>query len=193
MFSLSPHLTVPPPLWQPPVIIHKYHFTDLTYLASPYSKSYTQMYADEDASVLWKVCSEGRIKGFDLKSLQEKVALVPPQSLDTKLASVCCHAYRKANGKSFMAFGLSDNTVAVWDLDRGVIFQTLKMTSTPVCCCFSNDMKSVFLVVQSNATCILQLDLKSGKEVLSIDSGKKRIVSVQVNPKADDVLTVITR
>jgi WD40 repeat protein len=147
------------------------------------------MYTDEDASVAWQVCTDGRIRALDLVTLEEKVSFIPPISTSNRING-SAHAFKRTKQHAYIAIGTTDARLLIWDLVRGVILKTINLEASCVHCVFSNDGEAIYISIQSAH--VYQYDIQSGKEMKALKVGKKAVTKFCVNPKAN-VLAIATR
>jgi len=97
----------------------------------------------------------------------------------------------KSGAKDLFTAGCSDGTVVVWDLTRGIVIRTIKVAdkAIPTAVNFSLDYKSVYVSTADNN--VLQYDLQTGELQSSIKCGKKAVLKLKCNPKAN-VMAIAT-
>jgi WD40 repeat protein len=132
------------------------------------------------------VSRDNRIQLWDTDTRREKLSYVERNNL---AHSYTCSAWRcgKNDKLGYFAVGTSDGTVVIWDLARGIVSKTIGRANdspVPTSIAFANDVKSIF-VSSAQDNHINQYDLSTGNVIKSIKAGKKGVLKVAMNQKAD--------
>jgi WD40 repeat protein len=131
------------------------------------------------------VSPDNRLHLWDVDTRKEKKAYVDKNHLSH---STTCFSWKKSKKDKTGEFvvGFSDGTIVIWDLTRGVISRTIGKVNespSPTDIVFSNDSNSIF--VSSNNNNVVKYNLTSGEVEKSIKAGKKGILKLASNPKAN--------
>jgi WD40 repeat protein len=131
------------------------------------------------------ISATNRIHLYDIDTRKEKRVYVEKNHLShSYTSSSWLHGKKEALG--VFAVGSSDGTVVVFDLARGVVSKTLGIpndTPAPTDIAFANDGQSVF--VASSQHTVVQYNLATGEQLKSLKTGKKGVMKMAMNPKAD--------
>ncbi len=144
--------------------------------------------------VSWKqyisVSHDNRVCLFDSEAKTESRSFVEKNHLTHTYTS-----YDWLGGKlgerDLFAAGCSDGTVVLWDLTRGVVAKTFSNANkaAPTSMNFSLDRKSLYVCAGEGA--VLQYDVRSGEQLAPLKCGKKPVLKLRCNPKAN-VMAIAT-
>ena len=128
---------------------------------------------------------DNRLHLWDVDTRKERKGYVDKNHLSH---SFTCFNWKQGKKDTLGEFvvGFSDGTLIVWDLVRGVVSKTIgkaNESEAPSDLSFSNDHNSVYVSSSNNK--VLKYSLKSGEVEKTIKVGKKGILKLAVNPKAD--------
>ena len=134
------------------------------------------------------VTHDNRVCLFDAETKTEKRSFVEKDHLTH---SYTCFDW--LGGKSdndMFAAGASDNTIIVWDFNKGIVIKTFRCENVPTSIQFSVDQKLMYIASSENA--IAMYDIKTGEKVGAIKNGKKSVMRITCNPKAN-IAAIATR
>lgn len=142
----------------------------------------------------WKsfiaVSHDNRVCLFDAETKKESRVFVEKNHL-THTYTAFDWLGGKSGARDLFTAGCSDGTVIVWDLTRGIVIKTIKVAdkAVPTAVNFSLDHKSVYVSTADNN--VLHYDVATGELQSSIKCGKKAVLKLKCNPKAN-VMAIAT-
>lgn len=140
----------------------------------------------------WKqfltVTHDNRICLFDAETKVEKRSFVEKDHLTHSYT--CFHWLGGKSDKDLFAAGASDNTVIVWDFNKGIVIKSFKCENVPSAIQFSSDQKIIYVTSSENA--VSMYDVKSGEKIGTIKNGKKSVMCILCNP-VDNIAAIATR
>jgi U3 small nucleolar RNA-associated protein 5 len=105
----------------------------------------------------------------------------------------------KDSALGYFAVGTTSGTVVIFDLERGIVRTTIKITDptssssdVPVIndIIFSNDAKSIY--VATNSSTIQKIDWSTGSVESTRKAGKKDVIKLDRNPKLDGTVLCVS-
>ena len=128
--------------------------------------------------------SDNRLHLWDVASKKLKKSYVEKNHLTH---SFTCYNWKSSKDTSgTFVVGYSDGIIVVWDLNRGVVAQTIgnaKESQPPTDVVLARDGKSVYVSTDLNN--IVRYDITNGNQISTIKAGKKGVQKLAMNPKVD--------